>query len=181
MMFSCFWSYKSLKIDQATRHFLFSETKVERKWCTNSKMHRGGWGLETRLQNADTWVSKEANYRGLDGEATECRLCKHCGCLLNTVWGMFILRCVLRFVTMVRIFCQVLVIYQTVRFSSVRCLSRPKLSCILFLHEHDPLNSSPVLSLSAEPAFPERLSTLLLASKKSLYRQVQAQTQTSFE
>ena len=25
-----------------------------------------------------------AQYRGLDGEATECRLCKHCGCMLNT-------------------------------------------------------------------------------------------------
>ena len=51
-------------------------------------MHRGGWGLETRLQNADTCVSKESKYRGLDGEATECRLCKHCGCMLNTdyIW-----------------------------------------------------------------------------------------------
>ena len=51
-------------------------------------MHRGGWGLETRLQNADTCVSKGPKYRGLDGEATECRLCKHCGCMLNTdyIW-----------------------------------------------------------------------------------------------
>jgi len=51
-------------------------------------MHRGGWGLETRLQNADTCVSKEPKYRGLVGEATECRLCKHCGCMLNTdyIW-----------------------------------------------------------------------------------------------
>jgi len=53
-------------------------------------MHRGGWGLETRLQNADTCVSKEPKYRGLDGEATECRLCKHCGCMLNTVTSDYI-------------------------------------------------------------------------------------------
>ena len=70
-LISCFWSYKSLKNDQATRLFFLSfflETKVERKWCTNSKMCCGGWGL--------------------DGEATECRLCKHCGCMLNTdyIW-----------------------------------------------------------------------------------------------
>ena len=57
-LFSCFWSYKSLKNDQGTRLFFFClffclfvfvflfffpETKVERKGCTNSKMHRGGW------------------------------------------------------------------------------------------------------------------------------------------
>ena len=24
------------------------------------------------------------NNRGLDGEDNECRLCKHCGCMLNT-------------------------------------------------------------------------------------------------
>ena len=35
-LISCFWSYESLKNDQATK------TKVERKWCTNSKMHCGG-------------------------------------------------------------------------------------------------------------------------------------------
>ena len=51
-------------------------------------MHRGGWGLGTRLQNADTCVSKEPKYRGLDGEDNECRLCKHCGCMLSTdyIW-----------------------------------------------------------------------------------------------
>ena len=42
--------------------FFFSETKVERKRCTNSKMHRGGWGLGIRLQNADlrreAWMVK---------------------------------------------------------------------------------------------------------------------------
>ena len=66
----------------------FLETKVERKWCTNNIMHRRGWGLGTRLQNADTCVSREPKYRGLDGEAAECRLCKHCGCMLNTdyIW-----------------------------------------------------------------------------------------------
>ena len=68
--------------------FFFFETRFERKWCTNSKMHCGGWGLETRLQNADTCVSKEPKYRGLDGEDNECRLCKHCGCMLKTdyIW-----------------------------------------------------------------------------------------------
>ena len=36
----------------------------------------------TRLQNADSCVSKEL---GLDGEATECRLCTQSGCMLNAV------------------------------------------------------------------------------------------------
>ena len=57
--------------------FFFLETKVERKWCSNSEMHCAGWGLGTRPQNADNCVSKEPKYRSLDGEATECRLCKH--------------------------------------------------------------------------------------------------------
>ena len=35
----------------------------------------------TRLQNADTCGSKQLIYRSLDGEATECRLCKYCGCM----------------------------------------------------------------------------------------------------
>ena len=43
------------------------------------KMTVGGevW-IQLRLQNADTCVSKEPKYRGLDGEDNECRLCKHC-------------------------------------------------------------------------------------------------------
>ena len=41
--------------------FFFLETKVERKWCTNSKMHCWGWGLGTRLQNADTCVLRSQN------------------------------------------------------------------------------------------------------------------------
>ena len=88
-LFSCFWSYKSLKDDQTTRlFFFFFGNQVERKWCTNSTMHRRGWGLGTRIQNTDTCVSKEPKYRGLDGEAIEYRLCKHCGCVLNTdyIW-----------------------------------------------------------------------------------------------
>ena len=32
-------------------------------------------------KNAENCVSKEPS---LDGEATECRLCEHCGCMLNT-------------------------------------------------------------------------------------------------
>ena len=79
-LFSCFWSYKM------TRHqaFFFLETKVERK----QQMHHRGLGLGTRLQNADTCVSRAPKDRGLDDEATECRLCKHCGCMLNTdyIW-----------------------------------------------------------------------------------------------
>ena len=66
-LISCFWSYKSLKNDQATRVsflILFRKSKLKENGCTNSKMHRGGWGLETRLQNADTCVSKESKYRG---------------------------------------------------------------------------------------------------------------------
>ena len=39
-------------------------------------------GDKTTLDNC---VSKEPKYRSLDGEATECRLCKHCGCMLNTI------------------------------------------------------------------------------------------------
>ena len=64
--------------------FFFCETKVECKWCTNTKMHHRGCGLGTRLQNADTCASKQLKYRSLDGEATECRLCKYCGCMRNT-------------------------------------------------------------------------------------------------
>ena len=57
-------------------------------WRQEYKMHRAGWGPGTRVQNADTCVSKEPKYKALDGEATECRLCKHCGCMLNTdyIW-----------------------------------------------------------------------------------------------
>ena len=47
--------------------FFFSETKVERKWCTNSKMHHRGWGLETRIQNASWRV------RSGDKTTTKCR------------------------------------------------------------------------------------------------------------
>ena len=38
----------------------------------------------TKLQNANTCESKQLKYRSLDGEATECRLCKYCGCMRNT-------------------------------------------------------------------------------------------------
>ena len=69
-----------LQNDQAPGFFFFLETKVERK----QQMHHRGLGLGTRLQNADTCVSREPKDRGLDDEATECRLCKHCGCMLNT-------------------------------------------------------------------------------------------------
>ena len=96
-LFSCFWSYKSLKNDQGTRLFFFvcffvclflffcfffRKLKLKEKGVQTAKcIVEGEWGLGTRLQNADT---REPKYRDLDGEATECRLCKHCGCMLNT-------------------------------------------------------------------------------------------------
>ena len=30
------------------------------------------------------WEIKQPNQRSLDGEVTECAVCKHCGCMLNT-------------------------------------------------------------------------------------------------
>ena len=39
------------------------------------QMHHGEGGLGTRLQHTHTCAS-----RNLAGEATKCRLCKHCGC-----------------------------------------------------------------------------------------------------
>ena len=36
-----------------------------------------------KLQNADKCVLKELA-KSLDGEDTDWRLCKHCGCMLNT-------------------------------------------------------------------------------------------------
>ena len=30
------------------------------------------------------WEIKQPNQRSLDGEVTECVVCKHCGCMLNT-------------------------------------------------------------------------------------------------
>ena len=43
------------------------------------------WIQDYKMQ---TRVSKEPKYRGLDGEDNECRLCKHCGYMLNTdyIW-----------------------------------------------------------------------------------------------
>ena len=74
-----------LKMTRPPGFYFLLETKVERKWCTNSKMDCGGWGLgDKTIQNAHNCVSKEPKYRSLDGEATVCRLCKQCGCMLNT-------------------------------------------------------------------------------------------------
>ena len=36
------------------------------------------------VQSNSEWPN-EPKYRSLDGEDNECRLCKHCGCMLNTV------------------------------------------------------------------------------------------------
>ena len=41
------------------------------------------WG-RTRLQNADTCVSKKPKYTDLYGEDNECRSCKHCGCTVTS-------------------------------------------------------------------------------------------------
>ena len=42
--------------------------------CTQQKCIVEGevWGQDYKMEPS------------LDGEATECRLCKHCGCMLNT-------------------------------------------------------------------------------------------------
>ena len=58
--------------------FFFSQSGQENGTFTIGKMHCGG--DKTIYKNADNCVSKEPS---LDGEATECRLCKHCGCMLN--------------------------------------------------------------------------------------------------
>ena len=48
-LISCFWSYKSLKNDQATKLFFF-ETEVERKWCTNKCIVEGEvWGQDYKM------------------------------------------------------------------------------------------------------------------------------------
>ena len=73
---SCFSSYKSLKNDQATRLFFFFFRKPKLKEN----------GVQTAKCIAEGKVWGPAS-RGLDGEATECRLCKqtkHCACMLNT-------------------------------------------------------------------------------------------------
>ena len=76
-LISCFWSYKSLKNDQATRLFFGNQSGKKKVYIQTAKCIVEG----TRLQNADNCASKEPS---LDGEATECRLCKHCGYMLNT-------------------------------------------------------------------------------------------------
>ena len=48
---------------------------------TSVTSHFAQHGLYTSIYFLHLWC-------GLDGEATECRLCKHCGCMLNTdyIW-----------------------------------------------------------------------------------------------
>ena len=62
------------KNDQANRLFKIDfslEIKVHRKWCTNSKMRCGGWGLGTRLYKMQPILYiKEPKYRSLDGVNT---------------------------------------------------------------------------------------------------------------
>ena len=58
--------------------FFFSETKVERKLSVQTAKC---------IAEGEVWGQDYPASRGLDGEATECRLCKqtkHCGCMLNT-------------------------------------------------------------------------------------------------
>ena len=47
------------------------------------KQQNALWRLRSG-DNTTNCVCKEPEYRSLDGEATGCRLCKHCGCMLNT-------------------------------------------------------------------------------------------------
>ena len=68
---------------QSHHAFFVFETEVERKWCKNSKMQHRGGNLGPRLQNAGTCAS---DYKSLDGGATECRLCKYRGCMLNSAY-----------------------------------------------------------------------------------------------
>ena len=42
------------------------------------------WGQDYKMQTIHYCVSKEPKYRILDAEATECRLCKHCGCMITS-------------------------------------------------------------------------------------------------
>ena len=97
-LISCFWSYKSLKMTRPPGFFfwvcVFSFFFFLRNQSGKKMVYKqqnaciAGWRLGTRLQNADNCVSKEPKYRSLKGEATECRVCKHCGCMLNTdyIW-----------------------------------------------------------------------------------------------
>ena len=50
----------------------------------SAKIHLRKIEMLDRCEMFVSCVSKEPKYRSLDGEATECRLCEHCGCMLNT-------------------------------------------------------------------------------------------------
>ena len=75
----CFWSYKSLKWPGHQASFLsFLETKVEKKWCTNGKMHHRGWALGPRVQNVDTCAPKQPAWmvKPLSADCVEYWLCR---------------------------------------------------------------------------------------------------------
>ena len=56
---------------EASAQFLIMNfIKSSQKWCSQNRTSRTG--------------SYAYDYRSLDVEATACRLCKHCGCMLNT-------------------------------------------------------------------------------------------------
>ena len=75
---------KSLKNDQATRLFLknFFGDQSWKKMVY--KQQNTSWRSGDKTTKC---VSNEPKYRGLD-EDNACRLCKHCGCMLNTdyIW-----------------------------------------------------------------------------------------------
>ena len=64
--------------------FFFRKPKLKENGVQTAKciVESEVWGQDYKMQN--TCVSKKPKYRALDGEATEYRLCKHCGCVLNT-------------------------------------------------------------------------------------------------
>ena len=72
-LISCFWSYKSLKNDQATRLFFFFFFGNQSGKKKVYKQQNASWRVRSGDKTSDNCVSKEPKYRSLDGEATECR------------------------------------------------------------------------------------------------------------
>ena len=64
--------------------FFFSETKVEEKWCIQTAKHIVEGEVGDKTTKCRELCIQGAKIRGLDGEATESRLCTQCGCMLNT-------------------------------------------------------------------------------------------------
>ena len=84
MLISCFLSYKLLKNEATSIYFFFWKPKWKENVVQTAKCIVEGevWGEDYKMQTIVYLRS-----RSLDGEATECRLCKHCACMLNTDYG----------------------------------------------------------------------------------------------